>query len=164
DRFCRRDAGARWIRAAAGATPGQQVLTVWGDLVGSSLLPAPSPGLRRDGWQREVPVVTLDALVAGGEMAIPELVKLDIQGYELAALQGATSLMGHTEAFIVETSLYPFLPGQALAGEIIAFMAGHGYAVYDLPGFARRPSDGALAQVDICFARACGELRRSPAW
>jgi hypothetical protein len=48
--------------------------------------------------------------------------------------------------------------------EVIAFMAERGYFAYDFPGFLRRPYDGALGQVDICFAKHDGVLRTTNRW
>jgi hypothetical protein len=56
----------------------------------------------------------------------PDLVKLDIQGFELKALMGATSTFSRTEMFIMEVSLFEFFNGQPLAREVIAFMAERG--------------------------------------
>ena len=38
--------------------------------------------------------------------------------------------------------------------DVVAAMAAHGYFVYDIAGFIRRPWDGAVALMDLCFARA----------
>jgi hypothetical protein len=95
---------------------------------------------------------------------VPDLVKLDVQGFELEVLRGAPSLFGGTELFVVETSLFAFLPGLPLLGEAIEFMAARGYEVYDLAGRIFRPVDGALAQLDVAFARRRGVLRRHDLW
>ena len=48
-------------------------------------------------------------------------------------------------------------------GDVCDFMAERDYVPYDMAGFIRRPFDGALALVDVCFARRIGVLRRDPA-
>ena len=83
---------------------------------------------------------------------------------ELEALQGAQTLFGSVELFILEVSLFEFAPRTPLVAEAVGFMAQRGYEVYDLPGLVRRPSDGALGQIDIAFARRGGPLRASCAW
>jgi FkbM family methyltransferase len=161
ERFCRAHPGSRWVQAVAGATSGTSILTVFDDLVGSTVLPPPSEEQRSWGRQRDVRMVAIDDLFDG---PLPQLVKLDVQGYELEALAGATKLFGATEVFILEAALMEFMPGQPVLVDIIGFMAERGYSVYDLAGFARRPSDGALGQVDLCFARTDGFLRASSDW
>jgi FkbM family methyltransferase len=163
DRFCARNAGCQWLLAGAGAEDGELPLGLPGDLVGSSFLPASGadpvciP-------QRVVPVVAIDSLVKRGTIAIPDVVKVDVQGYELEVLRGARCLFGHTAAFILETSLFEFLSGQPLLHDVVSFMAERGYVLYDIPHTSRRPFDGSLAQADLCFVRKDGPLRSSNRW
>lgn len=44
----------------------------------------------------EVPTVSLDDLVAAGEVPSPDFIKIDVEGAELAVLDGARRLMGET--------------------------------------------------------------------
>lgn len=164
DTFCSQVDGAQWFQVGAGAQAGELILTIWDDLVGSSFLPRSSERPADAARQRSVPVVAIDDLLAEHGIDPPELVKLDVQGFELEALRGASKLFGLTELFIMEASLYEFLPGQPLVGEVITFMAERDYVVYDVAGYERRPYDGALGQLDLCFARAGGTLRRSSRW
>jgi FkbM family methyltransferase len=156
-----------WIEAGAGSQEGQLVQTIWSDLAGSSFLPPPDENLLLTGKQRQVKIVTIDTLLASQQSGIPDLVKLDIQGFELEALKGASSLFGTTELFILEISLYAFdnVPGIPIFREVIDFMGARGYEVYDdITGHLRRPFDGALGQVDLAFAKKDGVLRRSNLW
>jgi FkbM family methyltransferase len=152
---------ARWVQAGAGAQAGELTLTIWEDLQGSSLLPGKEDHVGAE--RRTVPIVTIDSLYAGGT-DFPDLVKLDIQGFELEALRGAQTLFGRTELFVLEVSLYEFMPRCPVVSEVVAFMAQRGYEVYDFPGFVRRPFDGALGQIDIAFSRVGGSLRSSTQW
>jgi FkbM family methyltransferase len=161
--FCASRAQARYVQAGAGAEAGELTLTIWDDLEGSSLLPEENTVLTQDKNRRKINIVTIDSLY-GNETPLPDLVKLDIQGFELEALKGAQKLFGHTELFILEVSLYEFMPKAPLFSDVVLFMAQREYEVYDLPGFMRRPLDGALGQVDIAFARREGILRRSRDW
>jgi FkbM family methyltransferase len=164
--FCNHTAGSAYYLAGAGAESIKAYLTVWDDLAGSSFLPPEDIALKGTGKQRELDVITIDSIVESGKFAVPELVKLDIQGYELEALKGAVKLFGTTEAFILEVSLFAFAdnPGMPVIAEVINFMLERDYAVYDFPGFARRKLDGALGQCDICFVKNKGFLRASNHW
>lgn len=165
DGVCAQFPRTKWLNAGAGPRAGEMTLTIDDvDSGGSSMLPAASTELKSKGRQRTVPIVTLDSLVESGQMKVPDLAKFDIQGFELEALRGAQLLLGKTEVFILETSLYRFMPSQPLMHEVIAFMLERGYVIYDLPGFGRRPSDGALGQVDVCFVKSDSRLRASNAW
>jgi FkbM family methyltransferase len=164
--LCAKHSDVTWVEAGAGAVPGKLVQTLWDDLAGSSFLPKVDENLLRSGKQREVEIVTIDALLSSRQLPIPDLVKLDIQGFELEALRGAGSLFGKTELFILEVSLFPFddVPGMPIFREVVEFMGERGYEIYDIPGFLRRPFDGALGQVDLAFARRDGLFRRSNQW
>ncbi|MBW4608492.1 MAG: FkbM family methyltransferase [Hassallia sp. WJT32-NPBG1] len=164
DNFCKEFPGSNWFLVGVGASPSEMTLTIWDDLVGSSLLPSESEELKVSGKQRKIQIVTIDSLIKNNLKQIPQLVKLDIQGFELEALRGGTMLFGSTEVFILEVSLFKFLEDQPIFHEIITFMAERGYLVYDFPGFLRRPYDGALGQVDVCFVKQDGLLHKENRW
>lgn len=155
---------AEWIQAGAGREPGSLYLTVWDDLAGSSFRPSVDPGKIATGKQRETSVVTLDDVVTSRPGFSPDLVKLDIQGFEMEALEGASSLFGSTELFVIETALFPFLDDQTIASDLIVFLKEKGYEIYDVVEYMRRPSDGALGQFDLAFARRDGFLRQNAIW
>jgi FkbM family methyltransferase len=164
DAFCEEFPGSHYFLAGAGANPGELVLTIWDDLAGSSLLPPESEELRTEGKQRSVPIITINSLLEENMLPMPQLVKLDIQGFELEALKGGANLFGNVEVFILEVSLFEFMAGQPLFAEVVTFMKNWGYLVYDFPGFLRRPYDGALGQCDICFVKHDGFLRTKNVW
>ena len=164
DSLCSEYEDVSWVEAGAGATGGALIQTIWEDLAGSSFLPEVRQEFLASGKQREVKIITIDSLLRDKSVKIPELVKLDIQGFELEALRGAESLFGKTEVFILETSLYRFMNGQPLIREVISFMADRDYEIYDFAGFLRRPLDGALGQADVVFVRSKGMLRQSNRW
>lgn len=148
-----------WHACAAGPEETTLELTVFDNLNGSSLVPDAAHAEGRE--RRSVPVHTIDGLVDG---RIPDLVKLDVQGFELEALKGASSLFGHTEIFVLEASLFRFYEQTPLLHEVIAFMKERGYVPYDIADYIRRTHDGALAQIDMAFAREDGILRATNRW
>jgi len=164
DAFCASQPGSCWVQAGAGAESGELELTVWDDLAGSSFAVTEREA---DEWgkeRRRVPVITIDSLIGDDVENVPELAKLDVQGFELEVLRGAEKLFGSTELFILEVSFFRFADNVPPAHEVVQFMAERGYWVYGLCGFLRRPFDGALGQADIAFARECGTLRKSNSW
>jgi FkbM family methyltransferase len=162
--LCREQSNVSLVKAGAGSEPGQLLQTIWEDLAGSSFLPPEDAVLQKKGRQRLTPVVTIDSVLASRSHFHPDLVKLDIQGFELKALAGATSIFGRAEMLVLEVSFFEFIAGQPTARDVIAFMGDRGYEIYDVPGFLRRPFDGALGQMDIAFARKNGYLRSSSKW
>lgn len=146
--------GAEFV--AVGPDVGTATMTDWE--TGSTLLPVNPSGSA----QFTVPVVTLDALAA--RSGIPDLVKMDIEGFELEALRGASTLLGATDVFIIEVALYRFVD-RPILHDVVAFMERNDYVVYDICDSIRRPVDGALGLVDLCFVRRGSALRgRETAW
>ena len=162
--LCAENSKLELIQAGAGEKNGQLLQTIWDDLAGSSFLPEANGEKIEEGKQRITPITTIDNVLSERRTFFPDLVKLDIQGFELEALKGANSLFGKTEVFILETSLYEFMPGMPVTAQCIEFMAARGYAIYDVTEYLRRPLDGALGQIDLAFARRDGILRSSHAW
>lgn len=164
EEFCKEYANAHYFLAGAGSKKETLTLTIWDDLAGSSLLPTPNEDLKQNGKQREIEIITIDDLMDSAKIEMPDLIKLDVQGFELEALKGANKTFGNTEAYIMEVSLFPFSDNMPVITDVIDFMLERDYVVYDFPGFLRRPLDGALGQCDICFVKKDGILRASKAW
>ena len=160
-----RELNCHFIKAGVGRQPGELAQTIWEDSEGSSFLPPPTAELQGAGKQRKTRIVTIDGVLAKDyPQLMPDLVKLDIQGFELEALSGAETIFGKTELFILEVSLFGFLPGWPLAREVISFMSARGYELYDICGSGRRPRDGALGQLDLAFVKGNGRFRQSAEW
>ncbi|HLO46030.1 MAG TPA: FkbM family methyltransferase [Leadbetterella sp.] len=161
EEFLKNHKGA-WYLGGAGAADGELTLSVWDDFAGSSfLLPE---GEESGKPQRKVPIYSIDSLVDNHQMPIPDLCKIDVQGFEIEVLKGATKILGKTDVFILEASLFRYSPNQPLLHEIIDFMVKRGYVIYDFAGFANRPMDKALGQLDICFVLENSPLRASQGW
>jgi len=162
--LCRVHEGIDFVQAGAGKESGQLVQTIWNNLEGSSFVPDVDEAKVQQGKQRLTPVVSIDELLLDRKDFCPDLVKMDIQGFEIEALKGAESLFGRTELFILETSLYEFMQSMPLAKDCISFMSSKGYEIYDIAEYFRRPLDGALGQIDFAFAKREGVLRKSNDW
>lgn len=162
--FCTDFPGSKYFLNGAGSKNETMYLTVRGTLAGANFLLPENKYLVDNGQQRKIEIITIDSLLQNGEIDYPDFVKLDVQGFELEVLRGANLLFGKTEVFILEASLFEFVKGTPLFSEVVRFMHERGYEVYDFPGFLRRPYDGALGQLDICFAKKDGYLRSSNAW
>lgn len=164
-KICEEFPGTKYFPNGAGSKIAEHPLTTWGDdLAGASCLNSENEYFKSLNKQRMIKIITIDSLIENKQIEIPELVKLDIQGFELEALKGATMTFGKTEAFILETSLFEFTKGTPILSEVVIFMADRGYEIYDFPGFLRRPYDYALGQIDVCFAKKNGILRNSNNW
>lgn len=159
--LCQRDARFDYTLTALGARPDTLTINVSQDLQGSSLLEFPG---QDSAHQRKVPVDTVDRLIAEGRVPMPELVKLDVQGFELEVMAGARSLLGPVTAFVVEVSLFEFMPRCPLAPEVVSFFVQHGYRLFDLAGLLRRPHQNDLGQMDLVFVSASSPMVADRRW
>ena len=151
--FCNESPGSVWKLAGAGREPGEIELIVWSDPACSSVLFQPEKEGPRE--IRRIPIITIDSLFENAS-DLPQLAKLDIQGFELEALAGATKLFGHTECFIVEVNMFKRSPTVPQFSDVVSFFDARGYKVYDIPGDLRRPLDNALWAIDLAFVRKGG--------
>ncbi len=108
----------------------------------------------------QLPMTTLDrVLLAAKPYAGPYFLKLDVQGFELEILRGAEEVLQNTEVAMLEVSLLEYNQGAPLFAEVVAFMAARNFVLYDVSGFFRRESDGALYRIVLLFVRESSALR-----
>ena len=104
-----------------------------------------------------LPMTTLDDLIAETHFPSPDLIKLDLQGYELEVLRGAPAAVKAANFVLLEVSTWRYNAGAPLLHEVVAWMAEAGFISYDALGLHRRP-DGVLLHVDILFVRSDSPL------
>ena len=107
------------------------------------------------------PMRTLDSVLAEAGLGGADLLKLDVQGYELEVLKGAAETLVGTEVVLMEVSLLRVNEGAPLLADVLQFMAERGFRAYDICSFIRRPLDNALWQSDFIFVRETSKLLAS---
>jgi len=112
----------------------------------------------------QIPMTTLDTLIGQAGLPPPNLIKLDLQGAELTALNGARSTLAGAQAVLLELSFHRFYEGSAVFTEAIGFMRDAGFQCYDVFALWHRPLDGALAQGDFLFLKECHPLWSDRRW
>ncbi|MBA1146049.1 FkbM family methyltransferase [Ectothiorhodospiraceae bacterium WFHF3C12] len=100
----------------------------------------------------QIRVAPLETYLSAADIATPSLLKLDVQGYELEALKGCESLLGHMDHVYAECSFVELYTGQALADEIIGWLRGRGYAVRGVYNLTYNEAGQAI-QGDFLFSR-----------
>lgn len=83
----------------------------------------------------------------------PVLLKIDAQGYELEVLAGAGDGLRQVDEIYCECSFLELYRGQPMAGEVISFLHGAGFALAGVFGMATSLS-GEQLQADLLFRRA----------
>jgi FkbM family methyltransferase len=162
--FCSLHPGSKYFLNGAGSKEETLLFTAMENLEGANFLMDKRNHLINKNQQREVKVITVDSLIESKQIPVPDLIKIDVQGFELEVLKGASLTFGKTEAFIIEVSCFRFMPDTPLISEVVLFMSQRGYEIYDFAGFLRRPLDKALGQADVCFVKSDGILRSSNRW
>ena len=104
----------------------------------------------------EVDAAPLDAFITPAELSAPALLKIDVQGFELEVLRASRPLLDRFAHVYVEASFEELYRGQALAGEVAAFLAEHGFIEIGRFNVSANPA-GAPVQADFLFRRAGGE-------
>ena len=111
------------------------------------------------------PMRTVDQIVqehfAGN---IPDLLKLDVQGYELEVLKGAEKSLSGIKAILAEVSLLDIHQNTPLLADIVAWLNSRDWVAYEICGFIRRPLDQSLWQIDMIFVPVNSPLRTDKRW
>jgi FkbM family methyltransferase len=110
---------------------------------------------------RQVPLSTLDRVVERHQLSGPFLLKLDVQGAELDVLRGALRTL--EQAVMVTAEIQIFTDRDTLV-ELLGFMQGSGWSLYDLTDAAYYPSDQTLYQVYATFIPRRLDFRKGSAW
>jgi len=98
-----------------------------------------------------VKVSTLDDELADDAQGL--YLKLDIQGFELAALRGAVNALSSADIVQVEVSFAPLYENQGSWLDVSRFLEDHGFAVVWVdPGYEHRVTTQML-QADLFFKR-----------
>jgi FkbM family methyltransferase len=130
----------------------------------NSQLSTDSVGLPREKDFVRVKVQRLDALLGSRPTrARYNLLKVDVQGFELNVLRGLGEKIAQFEVIVLEVSFIP-IGGAPLLLDVLKFMDAHGFRVYDLLPMYYRPLDGALWQGDAFFVRKDSVLVSSNEW
>lgn len=129
---------AKAYHCALGAAPGQATMHINKNLWTCSLLPANERGQEIHGdWcdtidTETVDVIRLDDWAKQQRITEVSILKLDLQGAELPALQGCIKLLKHTRAVYCEAQIIAEYEGASTFAEIDLFMRQAGFGLYQI--------------------------------
>src|ERR687886_84628 len=131
-------------------------LHAYGSNVWNSLLPKAPDSIivPEDVSAVKVPTITIDVFCDRHNIKTIDLLKLDIQGGELLALNGALNMLqkGRINLIYSEVNFGNLYEGQAMFQDIAAYLHDFGYRTYGLYNFYN-PNDGPLGWGDAIFFR-----------
>jgi FkbM family methyltransferase len=159
------DANVSFMPIALGSTPGEEIIHVSGRADSSSLLPISAlqsqtfPGTEEVGIQT-IRVERLDGVLMSETLARPVLLKIDVQGFELELLKGAEQSLAHIDDIYVELSFVPLYDGQALTGDVTAWLRERGFVLAGVYNIAHT-AGGRPVQADFHFRRLENVVRQN---
>ena len=122
-----------------------------GDSTGSSLYIENTSHYASDNLQvRNVPTRRLDSVIAAHGLALPDLIKIDVQGAELDVMEGATEALAAASAVILETSFVTYNKDAPLIADIFGAVDRLGLRCIDVCEL-HRTSAGFATQMDLLF-------------
>lgn len=150
-----RNRGFHVVTAAAGAAAGTIAFAVDPGLDGSGVAAPNANNIRN------VPVETIDEVIAQRGLKGPFLLKLDTHGFEIPILLGAAAVLRATDLLVIEAYNFNLTPDSLRFGELCAWLEGRGFRCCDMADPMRRPTDGVLWQMDLAFAPVTSACFRS---
>lgn len=101
----------------------------------------------------EVPVERLDQYAPLQKLPPGTwLMKLDVQGFELEVLRGATGLLPKVEFIICEVLLADFYENQTKIEDVFSFLRSEGFLPIDFDDPIRAPKSRKVLYLDVAFA------------
>jgi FkbM family methyltransferase len=135
-------------------------INIFPNLVASTVIDMDGSGL--DVTPVQVPMTTIDALMAAGSVKQPQVIKVDTQGYELSILRGAVKTLPKVSVLLLECWLYRGYGSQTpLLTEIADWLRSINFRLWDI-GDTYRGEDDSLATVDCVFINT--QLGLTPSW
>ncbi len=148
--------GVDLIQSAVGDTNCEATLNISAKADSSSLLPIGEnqiqifPGTEAIGTIN-VQIQRLDEHSHSWRNRNNQLLKLDVQGYELSVLRGAVNTLRRCAHVYAECSEIPLYNGQALREEVVSFLREHGFTVRGRYNPSYKAEQ--LIQADYLFSR-----------
>lgn len=112
--------------------------------------------------KEKIEIASLDTLAPSLFKADDRVwLKMDVQGYEKAVLQGAVRALPRISAIEAELSFLPYYSGQPLFQEVVALLDAAGFQLWWLNPAAPERRSGRIVEADGTFVRK--DLAVSPA-
>lgn len=146
----------RWVNAGASNEPGVLPLYVSAKDQSSSFLDYDR--IKDDSVQKiEVPIRTLNEIRSSLSLPVPEMLKIDAEGFDLRVLQGASDFIGRSEIILAEAAIAQ-LDFENSARNLINAMDGYGYRLLEITDLHRSPNQGVLWLCELAFLLKSSQL------
>lgn len=113
------------------------------------------PGV--DYVEKNMKMLPLSTIVSKHRIALPDFVKMDVQGAEKIIIEGGVDIIKHAEAIVIESKILEYNKGAPSVHEIMVLMDGLGYCLQDIFECHYLPT-GELNEVDLLFIKKDSKL------
>jgi len=153
--------GGHYAIAAISDSDGEIELRTGSHPYWASLLPTDHPywtnSHNRPGPTMRVQALTLDTLVEKFALKPPFLLKLDLQGTELAALRGGQNMLSETDTIICETANDEF-------PSICEFLTARNFGIFDLIQLSRLADHTLCEFYPVFLNRRLDHIKAKQPW
>ena len=98
-----------------------------------------------------VPMARLDDVLTDVPLDRPLVIKIDVQGYEMEVLAGATAVLDNADCLVVEHAFEEFYEGQAQVAEVMEYLRSSGWDFHRVVDIRRE--GGVIVEADVVYLR-----------
>lgn len=141
----------------AGAKPGVFKFTITNRDDSSSFKITETEATESGFEQIDIPVITLNQLLEGADLPVPDIIKIDAEGLDIDVLNGADNYFGKTEIFMVEVGVViKDFENSFIA--MINFMDSKGYRLFEITDLNRPLPVKILWLAELVFVKKGGVI------
>ncbi|UKE79344.1 FkbM family methyltransferase [Xanthomonas graminis] len=123
-----------------------------------------SLGYARQATNEEILVskTTLDNACATLGIAHVHILKIDVQGFELQVLEGATTILQHTDCAVIEIGLYDFYGKTNSFVEVVNLMQAAGFSLWDIAKLSKNPKSLRTDWIEVVYRKDLAQPQDLP--
>jgi len=151
-----------WWEVGAGPEPGTMAFFHHTRSDSSTFIRRPDlPGLAEE----EIAVMRIDQIVASTcGNCVPDIIKLDCEGWDLQVLEGAGPLVGQSPCIFLEAGVANRIFSNSVE-MVIRTMDSQGYGLVDIGDAARNRHSGVMWNAELCFLhRSSPQYEKASRW
>ena len=103
--------------------------------------------------QVPIKISKLDTIFATQKIDSPNLLKIDVQGYEANVLRGGEETLKRIQYIVAETSFKSLYQGETIFLDLVRLIESRGFHFIRPVGWLSDPMSGEILQMDALFSR-----------